>query len=214
LVKYAQKAFTNSELSSTIENGDYCSRDPIQQEVLMIVGKDLRLRAVDRTDLKRFVEWLNDREVTRNLLLYRPLSMGQEEQWYEGVLKRAPDESPLVIEVLEGDQWRMIGNCGLMDIDWRNRTAEIGIFIGEKDCWNKGYGRQAMALMVQHGFNNVNLNRIYLYVYETNLRGIRAYEHVGFVHEGRLRQAIVQDGQYIDVLLMSVLRSEWKFPEF
>jgi len=86
----------------------------------------------------------------------------------------------------------------------------LGIYIGEKKFWSQGYGGEAIELMLAHGFNNLNLNRIYLRVGETNPRGIRCYERVGFIHEGRMRQARFEDGQYINVLLMSVLRSEWQ----
>ncbi len=123
-----------------------------------------------------------------------------------------PEERPLTIEVKTPTGWRAIGNIGLSNINWHDRSAEVGIFIGEKQFWNQGYGREAMQLMLRHAFNTLNLNRVSLHVYETNPRGIRSYEHAGFVHEGRLRQGRYQDGKYIDVLLMSVLRSEWQDP--
>lgn len=175
----------------------------------MIYGERLRLRAVERDDLPRFVVWLNDPEVRQFLFLNLPLSMAQEERWFEAMTKAQPAEHVLVIEARESDSWKPLGNISLMDIDWTNRLAEVGIFIGEKAYWSQGYGREAMRLMLKHGFETLNLNRIWLRVYEHNLRGIRAYEHAGFKHEGRLRQGIYKDGRYYDVLLMSVLRSEW-----
>jgi RimJ/RimL family protein N-acetyltransferase len=81
--------------------------------------------------------------------------------------------------------------------------------LGEKEFWNKGYGTEAMQLVLQHGFQTLNLNRIMLEVYTTNPRAIRCYEKVGFVHEGCKRQGMYKNGVYIDVLLMSVLRQEW-----
>jgi RimJ/RimL family protein N-acetyltransferase len=86
----------------------------------------------------------------------------------------------------------------------------VGIFIGEKRLWNQGYGTDAMRLLLQHGFNTLNLNRVALDVYDTNLRAVRSYEKAGFVHEGRKRQAIFKDGRYVDILQMSVLRAEWE----
>lgn len=81
--------------------------------------------------------------------------------------------------------------------------------IGDKSAWNQGCGSEATHLMLQHGFENLNLHRIYLRVYQNNPRAIRAYEKVGYIHEGRMRQAIYKNGKFEDVLLMSVLRSEW-----
>jgi RimJ/RimL family protein N-acetyltransferase len=175
----------------------------------MIYDNQLRLRAAERSDLPRFVEWLNDPEVIEGLVLYFPLSLAAEEDWFENLRKRPENERPLVIEVRQGDQWQPIGNCGFHNIDCRCRSAEVGIFIGEKAQWNKGYGSQAMKLLLKIGFETLNLNRIALDVYETNLRAIRSYEKVGFVHEGRKRQGMYLEGRYVDILQMSVLREEW-----
>ncbi len=179
----------------------------------MIYGERIRLRASERSDLQQFAAWLNDPEIRQGLAHYRPFSMVEEERWFENMLDRPADEHPMVIEVLEGEDWLAIGNCGLMLFDWRIRMAEAGIFIGEKRLWNQGYGSEAMTLLLRHAFETLNLNRISLHVYETNLRAIRSYEKVGFIHEGRLRQAEYQDGRYVDVVLMSVLRSDWQAGE-
>ena len=175
----------------------------------MIIGERVRLRAVEREDLPRFVAWLNDPEVRCNLLLYQPLSLAQEEEWFKGILERDVDEQPLVIEIKNSKTWLPVGDIGLFDLNLHDRSAEVGILVGEKKFWGKGYGTEAMHLMLKHGFEDLNLNRIYLRVYETNPRGIRSYEKAGFVLEGRMRQARFQEGKYIDMLLMSVLRAEW-----
>lgn len=175
----------------------------------MIYGERLRLRAAERSDLPRFVAWLNDPEVIQFLLINLPLSLASEEKWFEAMQSRPAAEQVLVMEIREGDAWRPIGNTSFMGVDSVNRSAELGIFIGEKLLWNQGYGREAVQMMLRHGFETLNLHRISLRVYEHNLRGIRAYEHAGFKHEGRLRQAVYKSGQYYDVLLMSVLRDEW-----
>lgn len=179
----------------------------------MILGEHVRLRGLEREDLPLFVNWLNDPEVRHNLLMYIPLSMGQEEKWYENMSSAPIEEHPLVIEVNTTEGWKAIGNTSIINIDWHSRCAEIGIMLGEKSFWNQGYGREAMRLMLQHGFDNMNLNRIFLRVFETNPRAIRCYEHAGFKHEGRMRQSHYLDGQYIDCLLMSVLREEWEGKE-
>jgi diamine N-acetyltransferase len=176
----------------------------------MLYGKRIRLRAIEREDLPRFVAWLNDPEVRRNLQIFQPLSLAQEEEWFKGILQRQLEEQPLVIEIKIADGWQAVGDVGLFAIRIADRAAEIGIFIGEKTFWDQGYGAEVMSLMLKFGFKELNLNRIFLRVYETNLRGIRSYEKAGFKLEGRLRQDRFMDGKYIDVLLMSVLRSDWK----
>lgn len=175
----------------------------------MIVGERIRLRAAERVDLPQFTQWLNDPEVIAGLDRFLPLSLAEEERWYERMLESPADEHVLVIDAKDQDAWESIGDCGFHHVDWRSRSAEVGIFIGDKSRWDQGYGTETMLLLLQHGFNTLNLNRIYLRVFENNCRAIRCYDKVGFVEEGRLRQAHYQDGEYFDVLLMSVLRSEW-----
>jgi len=175
----------------------------------MIFGKRVRLRGVEKKDITKFVGWLNDPEVRDNLLIYWPITEWEEAEWFEGLQKRDQAEKPLAIEVNTPDGWQLIGNSGFHHVDWKNRSAEVGIFIGDKDYWNQGYGSEAMHLLLKVGFDRLNLNRIYLQVFDSNPRAVRAYEKVGFVHEGRLRQDIFLNGNYVDVLMMSVLRSEW-----
>ncbi len=176
----------------------------------MIYGERIRLRRNERSDLPKFVEWLNDPEVRRYLSMSLPISQANEDGWFENMLKRPPEEQPFAIEIKDGDDWRLIGNCGFFEIDRRAHSSEVGIFIGDKSCWNQGYGTEVMRLLLQIGFGTLNLNRIFLRVDAANKGGIRAYEKAGFVHEGRFRQGIYRDGQYEDMLFMSVLRSEWK----
>ena len=176
----------------------------------MIYGERIRLRSIERTDLAQFVEWLNDPEVRNGLMINLPLSLTEEETWYENMLKRPQVEHPLVIEIMTDDGWEPIGNCGLMGFDWQVRQAEFGIFIGAKHYWNQGYGTEAFKTMIRHGFNTLNLNRICLRVYENNPRAIRSYEKAGLAIEGRMRQAHYDEGQFFDVILMSILRSEWE----
>lgn len=175
----------------------------------MIQGQRIRLRHTELADIPRFVEWLNDPEVRQGISMYLPISQAEEEQWFENLLKRPQEERPLVVEAHTGATWTMIGNTSFFNFDWRNRSAEVGIFIGDKSQWNKGYGTETMQLLLRHGFNTLNLHRIFLRVFESNPRAIRSYEKAGFVEEGQMRQAEYQDGAFIDVLLMSVLRSEW-----
>jgi len=175
----------------------------------MLYGKRIRLRGNERSDLPKFFEWMNDPDVRRYLRISLPISQVAEEQWFENMLKRPSEEQPLSIEIKSGDEWRLIGNCGIFDINWPARSAEVGLFIGDKSCWNKGYGTEVMHLLLCHGFETLNLNRIILHVDSENLGGIRAYEKAGFVHEARLRESNFRAGKYCDDLIMSVLRSEW-----
>lgn len=111
--------------------------DEWKVEMSMIYGERIRLRAVEREDLPKFHEWVNDPEVTRGLAMFMPLSMREEENWFEEQLKRDPKEKPLAIEVKKGRAWKLIGNCGVFGISATHRFGELGIMIGDKGEWNK-----------------------------------------------------------------------------
>lgn len=176
----------------------------------MIYGERIRFRAIEREDIPRYVEWFNDPEVTAGLATYLPMSLADETRWFENLGNLPVEERGFAVDVKTVDGgWKHIGSVGFHHIDWVNRSAEFGICIGEKTLWNQGYGSEAARLMLKHGFETLNLHRIFLRVYETNPRAIRAYEKVGFVKEGIIRDAVYRNGCYINDLLMSVLRSEW-----
>ncbi len=176
----------------------------------MIRYKRIRWRGPERADIPLFTAWINDPDVIAGLIMYRPQSLVEEEGWFEGMIKRPPDERLFVTEIADGDGWRPIGTCGYHNLDWRNRQAEVGIMLGEKSVWNQGYGTETMELLVHYGFQTLNLHRIHLQVLADNPRAVRCYEKVGFQLEGRQRDDIYKNGEYIDVLRMSVLRPEWR----
>jgi len=175
----------------------------------MILGQKVRLRAIERDDLPTFVRWFNDPEVRHYLTAYMPMSLAEEEKWFEGQLQKQ-DGRIFAIEVIDGDQPIHIGNVGIHDVDWKNRAAEVGIVIGEKDYWGKGYGTDALKTLLRFAFQEMNLHRVQLRVHDYNARALRCYEKCGFQHEGRQRQALFRDGEYHDVLLMGILAGEFQ----
>jgi RimJ/RimL family protein N-acetyltransferase len=170
-------------------------------------GELVRLTQIERKSLPAFRRWFRDYEVQRFLAMPTvPITDEAEDAWYER-MAQARDQYIFSICTLADDT--LIGNCGLFDLDHKNRSAEFGIVIGEKDCWGRGFGTDATRLIVRFAFEELNLNRVALRVYDFNGRAIRAYEKAGFVHEGRQRAALFREGAYHDVLMMSVLREEW-----
>ncbi len=175
----------------------------------MISGAHIRLRPIEREEVPLLARWFNDPEITQWIRITYPMALGEEERWYEQMLQRPPELHPLMIDVETDEGWLPIGNCGFNQVSWVDRSAEVGIVIGEKRFWSKGHGGSALRLMLRFGFDHLNLNRICLEVHADNARGIRSYEKAGFVHEGRKRQDTYKNGKYEDTLIMSVLRSEW-----
>lgn len=178
----------------------------------MIYGERVRLRAIERSDIPTFVRWFNDPEVRRYLLAYAPLSVAQEEQWFEDMLQRIHRQEDFLfaVEARVGDEWVHIGNVGLRRMDWKNRCAVFGIALGEKAYWGQGYGTDATRTMLRFAFEELNLHRVELEVWGENARAIRCYEKAGFRHEGTRRQAIFSEGQYHDAHQMSILREEFR----
>jgi len=108
----------------------------------------------------------------------------------------------------EGNE--MIGNISLMEINNKNRTATVGLFIGEETRRGKGYGTQAIKLLLQYGYETLNINNFMLHVHGDNERAIACYKKVGFKEIGRRRQAVYKNGAYIDDVFMDIVASDLK----
>jgi RimJ/RimL family protein N-acetyltransferase len=166
-------------------------------------GELVRLRAIEEQDLLRLNEMLWDPDVSQFLSMTWPEPLAGTKAWWEGV-RRNPSTAAFAIDTLAGD---LIGVCSLEDVNPRARSAGLGIWIG-KPYWDQGYGTDAVRTLCRFGFREMNLQRIGLAVYETNPRGVRAYERVGFKEEGRRRRAHFADGRYIDVIVMGILAED------
>jgi RimJ/RimL family protein N-acetyltransferase len=165
--------------------------------------EDVYLRALEPSDVDRTRKWHNDPGLYDLLVSpFRYVSHAAEGQWLHSKAAYSQTEVQLAICLKEGDQH--IGNINLTDIDWVSRHGCLGIFIGEAEHQSKGYGQQAVHLMLRHAFRDLGLNRVYLTVLDDNPRAIRVYEKCGFVIEGRLRQHAYKRGQFRDLILMGI----------
>jgi RimJ/RimL family protein N-acetyltransferase len=172
----------------------------------MIQGKRIQLRPWCREDIDLFLDWFNDPEVTQYLgNAYPNVTREDEESFYD---QGAKDKYRYGIETL-GDG-RLIGNCELGQVNLVHRSAMIGIVIGDKECWNQGYGREAIGLLLEIGFDGLNLHRIWLEYGAFNARGERCYRALGFREEGRRRDAWYVRGTYHDLVMMGILEQEYR----
>ena len=175
----------------------------------MYCGERVRLRRVDPArDLDDRYRWMNDPETNRFLGM-RPQQLSREEirRWLESVAASAAESAEFAIETLDG---RHIGGCSLRAFNHVAHTAEFAIVIGEADTRGKGYGTEITRLMVQVGFGQFNLNRIWLTVSAENPAALRAYEKAGFVREGLLRDYGFANGSYYDSCIMAILRKDYE----
>lgn len=169
-------------------------------------GERIAFRPLEIEDLESCQGWLNDPEVHQYLQRSRPLNRVEEREWLEK-LHRNENDHLFGITLREGG--RLIGTCGLHRASLPHRSAELGIVIGEAEFQGKGYGREAIGLLLDYGFGTLNLNRIELRVYANNARGIRCYEACGFKREGVKREARWWDGRWWDILEYAILTREW-----
>jgi RimJ/RimL family protein N-acetyltransferase len=174
----------------------------------MIEGKLVRLRAVEPTDAANACKWINDREVTRYLMARYPYSLASEQEWAANAAK--PNDYTEVRFAIETKDGLHIGLCGLHRGRPEERTADLGIMIGDKEYQERGFGTDTMLTIVRFGFEQMNLHRVCLGVFEFNQRAQAVYRKVGFVEEGRDRHGYFQDGRYWDVIRMSILEDEWR----
>ncbi|MEE8337834.1 MAG: GNAT family protein [Dehalococcoidia bacterium] len=173
-----------------------------------LTGTSVQLRAIERSDAAKFYAWINDHEVTEHLGIVYPLSLASEEQWAERAAKQnSYVDAQFAIEIAATGEH--IGNCGIHKGSIEQRSCEVGILIGVKEQWGKGYGTDALRTLVTFAFRQLNMRRVMLFVDEDHPGGIKSYERAGFQVEGRERAAHWSRGRAVDFLAMSILREEF-----
>lgn len=174
--------------------------------VIFLRGEHVYLRPLEVSDADRCRRWLCDERIAVTLKMHRPLTEKMEREYIENA--GASDKDLVLAIVLhEGD--RHIGGIGLHGIRWKDRAATFGLFIGEPDCHDRGYGREAIRLLLRHAFETLNLNRVELGVFSNNPRAIHVYEQLGFVREGVRREWAYIGGRYVDELVYAMLAREY-----
>ena len=169
-----------------------------------LVGKKCYLSPNDTNDAVKFTEWVNDLDLTVNLDLY---SININTEAEKIILENFSKDHHYSIVVIDTNE--IIGTCGYIEMDKLNQTAEIVIFIGNKHFWNKGYGREALTLLIDYGFKALNLHNIMLKVYEFNIGAVKCYENIGFKHIGTRREALNRNLDKHNVLFMDLLAEDF-----
>lgn len=173
----------------------------------MLKGDKVLLRAVTEDDLATMWSWDSDIELV-TLGDDEPPLPRTLESFREQINKHLNKPEEASIFAIEADG-ALIGTCSLFHFDPTARTAELGISIGDRDYWGRGYGREAVRLLLEYAFRYRNQHKVYLSTFDDNERAIHSYRGCGFVEEGRLREHIWVDGRYKDMVYMGIMRSEW-----
>lgn len=166
------------------------------------------MRPLHLTDVSSFKEWIFDPEVIRYSMtkFHRIKSADEVEAWFLETLK---DRRCYQVGLIDPKTQELIGYAGIAGINEIDGNGEYFIFIGSKAHWGKGIASEVTKRIVDHGFRELKLHRIFLTASSSNPGAIRAYEKAGFKHEGRMREAFYRNGQYSDKVVMGILRAEY-----
>lgn len=170
----------------------------------MIAGEHVILRAFEREDAERCYRWMNDPNIVRALKSRYPIAFQNEIEWLDRAIHETASERHFAIE--RKDDRTHIGNASIHDIEWVSRVASFGLFIGEPTAWNRGFGSDAIRTLVRFAFDEMNLRKLRIDIFDYNDRAKHVLETHGFVQEGRLRSEFYRDGTYHDIVILSVFR--------
>lgn len=176
----------------------------------MIKGDLVGLRAVEEDDLKKLRDWRNIVEFRKNFREVRELNMQNQHLWYSSLKENPMRDFMFIVERLSDNT--SIGACGLLYINWIIRSADFSFYIGENNLYidEEGYGLEATKLLIQYGFGNLNLNKIWMELYEFDHAKVNFFkDNFNFSEDGRLRENCYEDGKYHDSLIISLLRKDY-----
>ena len=168
----------------------------------MLTGKFVVLRRVEPADHPHILRWQNESVVFRWMDYVRPFTLDDVN---ESEARAVTEGHPFIIEA-EG---RPVGRIGLNDLRPRDRLAALYIFVGERESWGKGYGRDALMVLLAYAFDIQNLRLVQLWTLADNERALRLYKGIGFVEEARLRDRSWIEGAYVDHVIMSITSEEF-----
>lgn len=171
-----------------------------------IIGEQCYLSPVNVEDADRVAAWSNDLEIAINTGDASDMISFEKQKEYLDYMSK----NGYVFFIVRKSNDESIGVCKLTKVDLINRKATLGIFIGEKSCWNIGIGTEATKLLLDFGFSIINLNNIMLEVYSFNERAIRAYKKCGFKEIGRRRNSILLGDREYDEVYMDILSKDFK----
>lgn len=177
--------------------------------VFFLEDQRIGLRTLCENDISgNYKFWLNDGIVCQYNSHHRyPVTVGELEDYVKNVYQ---GQGSIVLAIVIKENSEHIGNVSLQCIDYLNRTAEFAILLGEKDYWGQGIGEEAGKLIINHGFEDLGLNKIYLGTSENNMGMQRLATKLGFMKEGVRREMLYKNGKYNDVIEYGLLYSEWK----
>lgn len=180
------------------------------QKVVFLKGMYTILRPMNKeTDLEKCVRWINDPDVWKYLAHYKPNTIEMEAEWFNSLSKNDSNIVLAIEAIISKNESEFIGVMGIHKIDWKNRVATTGAFIGEKEYWGKGYGTDAKMTLLNYLFNELGMHKVSSSVITYNKRSLQYSLHCGYKIEGVLKEQKFRNGRYWDEILLGVFRKNW-----
>jgi UDP-4-amino-4,6-dideoxy-N-acetyl-beta-L-altrosamine N-acetyltransferase len=167
---------------------------------------DVQIRPISNQDTQNIIKWRNNPSVQKNFIFRTPLNEKLHSEWMQNKVEKG-EVAQFIIRDKSSNQ--DVGSVYLRDIDHCNKKAEFGIFIGEDEARGKNIGTQSTSLILQHAFEQLDLNKVFLRVFDVNTGAIKSYEKSGFVKEGLFRQDVIIDNHPYNVIFMGILKEDW-----
>lgn len=175
----------------------------------ILLSERITLKLVEKEDLVKRVEWINDSDIQYTLNYDYPTSIAKTYKWFEKIIV---DTSRIDFSIFSKKENKYIGFCGLIDINYRVKKAELYITIGEKSIWGNGYGTEVYKILMEYAFRELGLNKTYIYYLSHNKGTEKIMEKIDWTVEGLLRQDKYSHGKIVDRYVASILKNEWINP--
>jgi len=176
----------------------------------MLKGKKVKLVRIEKSDIRQLMNWRNNPEFRKHFREYRELNMSDQKKWFEEKVLRDPSTVMFSIRRLKDNQ--LLGCCGLVYINQIYRHADLSLYIGWKDVYidNKGYAEESSLLLLDYGFRELCLNKLWTEIYVFDKKKKKLYDKLGFKIDGVLRENYFYNGRFWNSYILSILVSDWR----
>ena len=175
----------------------------------MFEGKYVKLRSLEVEELKILRDWRNSKHVRKTTREYRLLSMINQKKWFESIHLENPPKH-IMFGVVNKNSKKIVGVTGLTYIDWKNRHSEISIYFSSNNWQTKPEAKEVINLVMEYGFEELNLNRLYVEIFSLMKENIKLFTKMKFIKEGQLREKVWRQNKWWDTLIFSKLAKEYK----
>lgn len=169
-------------------------------------GKRVSLVPLEAAHIEYIRKWRNELDIRKFFFSYDLINQYQQEKWFE---RYCVDSTQIIFTIIHNEDNCIIGTIGLSHIDHFHQRAELGTLIGNKEYWGKGIATEALELLLDYAFKNLNLNKVYSHILTDNIGSIKKNQKLGFLIEGTLRKHAFNRGMFRDVVTMGILKEDY-----